>query len=57
MQKPESFTRFTETVLKMLLPLPAGGNFVLTEAITLSEGKFIKLAKAADGKFYEVARG
>jgi hypothetical protein len=23
MQKPESFTRFTETVLKMLLPLPA----------------------------------
>ena len=37
--------------------IAAGGNFVLTEAMTLSEGKFIKLAKAADGKFYEVARG
>ena len=37
--------------------IASGGNFVLTEAITLSEGKFIKLAKAADGKFYEVARG
>ena len=37
--------------------IAAGGNFVLTEAMTLSGGKFIKLAKAADGKFYEVARG
>ena len=37
--------------------IATGGNFVLTEAMTLSEGKFIKLAKAADGKFYEVARG
>ena len=37
--------------------IAVGGNFVLTEAMTLSEGKFIKLAKAADGKFYEVARG
>ena len=25
--------------------IAAGGNFVLTEAMTLSEGKFIKLAK------------
>lgn len=33
------------------------GNFVLTDAITLSAGKFIKLVKADDGKFYEVARG
>lgn len=33
------------------------GNFVLTEDITLSAGKFIKLVKAEDGKFYEVARG
>lgn len=34
-----------------------GGKFVLTEAITLEIGKFIKLTKADDGKFYEVARG
>lgn len=33
------------------------GNFVLTAAMTLSEGKFIKLVKAEDNKFYEVARG
>lgn len=33
------------------------GNFVLTAAMTLSEGHFIKLVKAEDGKFYEVARG
>lgn len=33
------------------------GKFVLTGAVTLSDGKFIKLAKAVDGKFYEVARG
>lgn len=33
------------------------GNFVLTDAITLSAGKFIKLVKADDGKLYEVARG
>ena len=33
------------------------GNFILTEAITLSTGKFIKLVKADDGKFYEIARG
>lgn len=32
------------------------GNFVLTDAITLSAGKFIKLVKADDGKFYEIAR-
>lgn len=32
------------------------GNFVLTEAMTLSNGKFIKLV-AANGKFYEIARG
>ena len=51
MRKPVSFTRSTEATIA------AGGNFVLTEAMTLSEGKFIKLAKAADGKFYEVARG
>lgn len=33
------------------------GNFVLTAAMTLSEGHFIKLVKAENGKFYEVARG
>lgn len=33
------------------------GNFVLTAAMTLSAGKFIKLVKANDGKFYEIARG
>ena len=33
------------------------GNFVLTAAVTLSEGHFIKLVKADDGKFYEVSRG
>lgn len=37
--------------------IPNSGNFVLTEAMTLAEGKFIKLVKAGDGKFYEVARG
>lgn len=33
------------------------GKFVLTDAMTLKAGTFIQLAKAADGKFYEVARG
>jgi len=33
------------------------GNFVLTAAMTLSSGKFIKLVAADDGKFYEIARG
>lgn len=33
------------------------GNFVLTAAMTLSEGHFIQLVLADDGKFYEVARG
>ena len=33
------------------------GKFVLTAAMTLSEGKFIKLVKAENDKFYEVARG
>lgn len=33
------------------------GNFVLTDAVTLSEGKYIKLVAAEDGKFYEVERG
>ncbi len=33
------------------------GNFVLTAAMTLSEGHWIKLVKADDNKFYEVARG
>ncbi len=33
------------------------GNFVLTAAMTLSEGKFIKLVYAEDTKFYEIARG
>lgn len=32
------------------------GNFVLTDNITLSAGKFIKLTYA-NGKFYEIARG
>lgn len=32
------------------------GNFVLTAAVTLSDGKSIKLVKAANGKFYELAR-
>lgn len=34
-----------------------GGNFVLTAAMTLKAGSFIKLVKGEDGKFYEVARG
>jgi len=33
------------------------GNFVLTAAMTLSEGTYIQLQKAGDGKFYEIARG
>lgn len=33
------------------------GNFVLTAAITLKAGAFIKLVKGEDNKFYEVARG
>lgn len=33
------------------------GNFVLSAAMTLKAGSFIKLVKAADGKFYEVERG
>lgn len=33
------------------------GKFSLTAAMTLTAGKFIKLVKADDGKFYEVARG
>lgn len=33
------------------------GNFVLTKAMTLKSGTFIKLVKGEDGKFYEVARG
>lgn len=37
--------------------IATNGNFILTEAITLSTGKFIKLVKADDGKFYEIARG
>ena len=34
-----------------------GGNFVLTRDMALKAGAFIQLVKAADGKFYEVARG
>lgn len=37
--------------------IATGGSFVLTEAVSLSTGKFIKLVKADDGKFYEIARG
>lgn len=33
------------------------GKFVLTDAMTLKEGKFIRIVKSADGKFYEVERG
>lgn len=33
------------------------GNFVLTAAMTLKSGSFIKLVAADDGKFYEIARG
>ncbi len=33
------------------------GNFVLTAAMTLKSGAFIKLVAADDGKFYEIARG
>lgn len=33
------------------------GNFVLTAAMDLTTGTFIKLVLAADAKFYEVARG
>lgn len=34
-----------------------GGNFVLTKAITLKAGTFIKLVMGDDRKYYEVARG
>lgn len=34
-----------------------GGKFVLTAALTLEAGKYIKLTQADDGKFYEIARG
>lgn len=34
-----------------------GGKFVLTEDVVLKAGKFITVVKAADGKFYEIARG
>ncbi len=34
-----------------------GDKFVIGDPVTLSEGKFIKLVKAADGKFYEIDRG
>lgn len=37
--------------------IAAEGSFVLTAAMTLGTGKFIKLVKAEDGKFYEIARG
>lgn len=37
--------------------IATGGNFVLTDAVTLSAGKFIKLVMGEDKKFYEVARG
>ena len=33
------------------------GNFVLTKAMTLKSGTFIKLVAADGGKFYEIARG
>lgn len=33
------------------------GNLVLTAAMTLSAGTFIKVVKAENGKFYETARG
>jgi Tfp pilus assembly protein PilN len=33
------------------------GKFALTGAITLTTGTYIKLVKASDGKFHEVARG
>lgn len=33
-----------------------GGKFVLTDAITLKEGAMLQVVKAADGKFYEIAR-
>lgn len=37
--------------------IAAEGNFVLTKAITLKTGTFIKLVMGDDNKFYEVARG
>lgn len=33
------------------------GSFVLSENMTLNAGSYIKLVKAENGKFYEVARG
>lgn len=45
-----SGSEFATTIAK-------GGNFDITEAMTLSDGKFISLVKAADGKFHEVSRG
>lgn len=37
--------------------IASGDKFVLSEAMKLTAGTFIKLVLAADGKFYEVARG
>ena len=65
---PTAITNFTDAVPgktytihgngdKNASTIAAGGNFVLTSGMTLGTGKFIRLVKADDGKFYEVARG
>lgn len=65
---PTAITNFTDAVPgktytihgngdKNASTIAAGGNFVLTSEMTLGTGKFIRLVKADDGKFYEVARG
>lgn len=37
--------------------IASGAKFILTAEMSLSTGKFIKLVKADDDKFYEIARG
>ena len=65
---PTAITNFTDAVPgktytihgngdKNASTIAAGGNFVLTSEMTFGTGKFIRLVKADDGKFYEVARG
>jgi hypothetical protein len=66
--KATAITNFTDAITgtiytihgagdKFASTIANGGNFVLTEAMTLKAGSYIKLVKAEDGKFYEVARG
>lgn len=66
--KATAITNFTDAVTGELYTIHGAGetnastiangsNFVLTGAMTLKAGAFIRLVKGDDGKFYEVARG